>query len=388
MALLSRMTKTFLPYVLALSCGSNHSDYVTHEIQRTNRAGDVIFDTISAAVRNESGEGIEDITVHYLTKDNRRMLLAIGSRGAYFPEKISFLEEGSPPAGVLRSSLQQSINLVLERATQVRKQTDAIREVVEQYQPGELLESSNDVNKYCMTPEQIEASTIDVPAGLIMLAGANSNVLSDGALTLLKSAVTMPLRDLLHQYLVENYGDSPGYEVWVPKTAMSICGESREIVCTLDENQLSRIWGTDLPYWKINGACQQQPQSDNCVSHYRCQQNLVYRENDCGIRELVQDCGEKRCREGVCQGNNNNDNDQEICAGNIGSLLSLCRDYYQRLFVDCAAEAAIDAAQNAQETVCTDTKNNRSFLQSECLRVQCAEKTNCDEFDQCVLDTR
>jgi len=66
------------------------------------------------------------------------------------------------------------------------------------------------------------------------------------------------LKTLLEEHIVSKYGQHQSYEVWEPKTRVSLCGEEYEgLVCPIDSESLSkRLWNqAEVPVWKIVGSC-------------------------------------------------------------------------------------------------------------------------------------
>lgn len=232
--------------------GPRTSPYVRHLHQRTNAQGEVSFPerNVRAVVRNEDGNPIPGITVHYAFKDEKNVVLAIDPSGNYIPERAVFSGTSLRRGGNRRyaASVGEFIEFVLENP----KAVDEIVEQLGRPHSGDLLEEEEDVNRYCMSLEQITNKTIDVPAGLVVLAPEAAGVNT----TLVRRAATALLGEIAERHIISRYGEQAGYEVWVPRTAMSVCGEEFDgAVCDISGGQLEQIWNPELPYWRINGSC-------------------------------------------------------------------------------------------------------------------------------------
>lgn len=354
-----RLQRYLLPFALTAGCGNSTSEtttpssYVHYEKKTSDAQGQATFGGGAAVqVRDEAGKALENITVHYLSKGERNTFIAVDPQGKYFPERIAARGRASRIRQQLyrRSPLDKLEEMVLElvcEAFPICDTVETITSVLEeagQYQQGDVLGEDENVNKYCQTREQILTNTIDVPAGIIILPATAAGYPAEK----IKNSATTKLKNLAEKYILARYGDQPGYEVWVPKRAMSICGkEYDEAICDLSDGQLGQLWNADLPYWQIVGGCQPQK-----------------------------------------TGTGNDGGTSALCAGSVNNLLELCREFYERDTLDChpTGVPSQEAYDLALQTVCIEEKID--FLDEHCKRLQCAEKLNCDEFNQCIIDTQ
>ncbi len=225
--------------------------YVEHQHRTTDADGEATFSRegreIPVRVADTEGNPLAGIDVHYAFKDDKNLVLAVDPEGRFVPDKQSF-SASVPAVNARRAGLSDLISFALDNVDVV----GTIVEEVSTPRPRDLIEEREDVNRYCMNMEDILNTTIDVPAGLIFLAPQVAGMDA----TLLRVAVGTLLRDNVELYIISRFGEQPGYEVWVPKTAVSLCGEEyNDIICDLSEGQLERLWNTDLPYWRINEGC-------------------------------------------------------------------------------------------------------------------------------------
>src|SRR3989344_5202977 len=159
----------------------------------------------------------------------------------------AFSEYGEDDFEANRSSLNKSalipeIVLLLQTA---RSLDYARRDA--QKQRRQFMGDLNNVNRYCVTLEQMTESYIRVPMGIIGVASEE-----------IKIRALVPLERLFERYVVKRFGQQEGYEVWVPKTAVNLCGEDFSgIICPIDQEVLSeRLWmHANIPSWDIKGPC-------------------------------------------------------------------------------------------------------------------------------------
>ncbi len=229
----------------------------------TTASGNVTFfsrsgQEIIVTVKNSEGSRLEDITVHYLNKGRENLVLAVDRQGNYYPE-IEQFTTSSRSSALKQDSLElQTFALSGEEVTILLDVVKPAYKIVteDMRMEGNLLEQDENYNKYCMTLDQISKG-ISVPLGVMFLAAESAGF---GPLTkVIKLATVTPLVYIHDMYIRDKYGTHDSYEVWAPKTAMSICGEEFEgAVCDINDGQLSRLWDPDLPFWQIRGPCERQ----------------------------------------------------------------------------------------------------------------------------------
>lgn len=281
---LIRNTVFGLGLALTSACGSSQSwgegeaeaegesiSLVSHYSQRTDQNGQTTFQeegrNVPVRVKDIEGNLLAEIDVHYLFGENSNTILAVDNRGNYLPGKLSFTGAKIPPTSTRRhgfggegSDLESMIELTIEAITTTRD--FLVEECVElaEYQEGDVLERGEDVNRYCLTREQILNNTINVPAGLVFLAVPADPLTS----CLLRIGTTTTLREIAEYFIISRHGKQEGYEVWVPRTAVSLCGENYgNDICSVSDkesqNILPALWNpnpnSQAPYWRINGAC-------------------------------------------------------------------------------------------------------------------------------------
>jgi hypothetical protein len=254
---------------------SQETKYVQSEKKVTNSSGELEFtlngENVPVKIKNENGEGLEGITVYLSHKGNKNILVSVDPQGNHFPEATDFnLTSTDNYALTLSEEVEQQqqplvgiIALIMGVATLGYK----IYKEATKTQWGDLLEEGKDVNKYCMTLEQMQNDYIDVPAGLILLAAEKAGYDTEE----IKNSVTTPLKEIFEMYIQTKYGTHEGYEVWSPKEAVSLCGGNYDgVVCDITTESLSQnVWNPNgVPVWKINGYCQPKsscvPQTEVC----------------------------------------------------------------------------------------------------------------------------
>lgn len=270
--------------------------YVEHLRETTDSGGEVTFARegreIPVQVKDRESNPLPGINVHYAFKEDKNVILAIDPDGRFVPDRHIF--SGSAPTANVRrkenagrnerrAGLLNLINFVLDN-------TDMVGTIIEEATAphhGDLLEEGEDVNKYCMKREDVLKKTISTPAGLILLAPEAAGMDT----TLLRSAIDTPLRNIAEWYIVSRYGQQLGYEVWVPKRATNLCGRNYDaLICDLSGGQLESLWASDLPYWRINGACvpgeggeREEPKGNGCIQY-------IEEEFENGLDEKIWNC--------------------------------------------------------------------------------------------------
>lgn len=248
MGLLKKIMPFFLAgkIVLLGACAENNIETpeLYHEVANTDYRGNAAIENLTIMVVDESRQPLEGMTVHHLHRGEQYLNIVLDPQGRYFPAR-----QGSNTAGqALRTdNLLEEIVLVLEKANESK--------ILKTYSaPGRtLLEESSAVNKYCLSLEYMNSSYIDAPIGLIALLGT----LAGAEMEELKIRTTTKLRSLFERYITQKYGSHEGYEVWVPKTGISLCGEQyEEVICPITTELLAQqLWNHDLPIWEIRGSC-------------------------------------------------------------------------------------------------------------------------------------
>lgn len=255
-----KVLKVLAPAFLAgaLACGDNLqgqggalSYQLFYQKGKTDRSGKVIINDKSFLIKDEY-KPLENITVHYLESKKSYLALAVDEQGGYFPEITSGNSINSNTSQQnLKQPLWGEILLVMDIATRLAydfQQDNWSRK-------KNLLEEQENVNRYCLTLEQMKNDYIDVPAGILLLAPELAGYETGG----LKIALTTPLKALLEKHIITKYGRHSGYQVWEPKTRTSLCEEEYTgLVCKIDREILSKkLWNqAEVPLWRISGPCE------------------------------------------------------------------------------------------------------------------------------------
>ena len=219
---------------------------------KTNSIGEISLDDIVFKVNDNFGNPLNDILVYHLQGKFETLSIAIDEQRKYLPSfpTISSSQYGLSSQEGLGSSekhLLEEITFVLSTLNEENG------EYVDSNGIGErFLGEQGNSNRYCLSKEAMAHDYIDVPLGIVSLGKSNE----EGSL--LNLLVSRPLRQIFEKYILRNYGDHEGYEVWVPKTAISLCDEDySDVICPITSERLSReLWmTTDVPYWHIAGSC-------------------------------------------------------------------------------------------------------------------------------------
>ena len=250
------------------SSGQCVDGLLSHSKKTTNSRGDVDFGGLRAKVTDEDGKQLQGITVHYLTRGGKSLVVAVDSHGRYYPQIESFSSDSSSTSQDALSALdtleqrlqqpqkpqrlQQPLVSTIAVVLGAVKLGYEIYKTMSQSERGELLGSEDNVNRYCMTLEQMQISYIDVPAGLILLAAEQAGYSDEE----IKTAVTTPLQEIFERYIEQKYGRHSGYEVRVPKITRSVCGsDDVGTICDINDGRLDKIWSPEVPIWEIVGPC-------------------------------------------------------------------------------------------------------------------------------------
>lgn len=284
--------RRILPYFLAGALGAaactdqtqEDTTLLKHTVTMTDNNGIAVVEGHTIHVSDEQQHPLEGIAIHHLQRNEDYLSLAVDPQGNYFPER-----RGSVIAAksLRAEGYLDEILFVLEKADEAQ--------IIEPYTaPGRtLLEESTAVNKYCLSLEYMESAYIDAPIGIIALLGT----LAGRDLEEIKNKLTTKLKSIFEQHIVTKYGRYEGYEAWVPKTAISLCGEEYDgIVCPVTSEALARqIWSADLPIWEIRGACSPEQQRNNPAAGNRDIGNSSSQAS-CDLPACVQ-YGVHRCEE-------------------------------------------------------------------------------------------
>ncbi|MDP3989604.1 MAG: hypothetical protein Q8Q01_00165 [archaeon] len=250
---------------LLFSCGDkseikNNSGFSTNQNNplvevlkgKTNSSGEVSLDDIVFKVNDNFGNPLNDILVYHLQGKSETLSIAVDEQRKYFPSfpTIGYSQYGlSSQEGLesLEKHLLEEITFVLSTLNEENG------EYVDSNGVGErFLGEQGNSNRYCLSKEAMAHDYIDVPLGIVSLGKSNE----EGSL--LNLLVSRPLHQIFEKYILRNYGDHEGYEVWVPKTAISLCDEDYDgVVCPITSERLSQeIWQNNgVPYWHIAGSC-------------------------------------------------------------------------------------------------------------------------------------
>ena len=220
----------------------------------TNKYGQVTVNSLPIKVEDEEGLWIEGSQVFYVDDGREYVLMATKSRHHSHLEtgKISSLPQKVTVISNSNSNQEQQEFPLFEQIV-AKLYTTNLSEVITGTIPRTLLAEDYLNYKYCMSKEAISSSTVEAPVGFIGL------ILGQDKQQLLQNFVVQPLRSLFEKYIVKKFGDHEGYEVWVPKVAVNLCGENyQELLCTISSQELSeRIWSMEnIPYWHIKGPCE------------------------------------------------------------------------------------------------------------------------------------
>lgn len=205
-------------------------------------------------IKTRDGKPIPDVTVHYAGNQHGAILVAVDSLQRFQPEAVQLSFEStvsSPPRNAINQSLKSTYPLDIPLGP--------IETGIKAYEilstdERQFLGQRGSVNRYCMTLEQILHSEIDIPAGLVLLAAEAAGLETE----IVRIAITTPLKEISSRWILRKYGEQVGYEVWVPRTAVNLCGSEygSQAVCNLTTEDLARqVWNTNMPYWEIRGKC-------------------------------------------------------------------------------------------------------------------------------------
>lgn len=287
-----RISALLLPYIAtgaiaASACrDENGGEVLNHTVAKTNAAGEAAIDDLSFSIKDTGSKPLEDITIHVLSNNDHYLALVQDEQEKYLPQ----LGEGSLPSSQYRGNLQrqglsQTITFLLSAAVIGKRIYTLLRS-----SQGEFLYAEENVNHYCMTLEQMKHNYIDIPAGVLLLSLPSEEEEE------IKITHATPIKDIFEGFIVTQYGQHDGYEVVVPKTALSLCEEQyEEILCPIDTETLSRkLWShAGVPVWRIAGACNPgEQQNDAGASNNQPYGDGRYPTN---VGETVQQCNLPSC---------------------------------------------------------------------------------------------
>ncbi|MDP3734596.1 MAG: DUF1566 domain-containing protein [Nanoarchaeota archaeon] len=224
---------------------SDESKNLAYQQAVTDSSGRVTFNDTPFTVKDDVT--LEGITVHYLESNNHYLALAVDGRGRHFPAvkggSIDTVEHN-----LTQKPLLQELIIIMSLAYQGYKLYRST-----QSPDRILLEETENINRYCISLEQMKNDYIDLPAGILSLAPAAGDEAEEIEMT-----ITTPLKMLMENYVINKYGEQEGYEIWVPKIDTSFCGNDyKNVVCPIDTPKLSqRLWNkAEVPIWEIKGPC-------------------------------------------------------------------------------------------------------------------------------------
>ena len=236
----SKRLATMVAAVLSVSSCVGKQDILDVQIEHTDREGRAYLGQ-PVQVRNEVNAIAGALVYQVHGSNDSYLTLGLELDSRPLPARQ---ESGEAPSerGVNRSALIPEIFLLLQTA----KSFDYARRDA-QKQRRQFMGDLNNVDRYCVTLEQMTESYIRVPMGIIGVASEE-----------IKIRALVPLERLFGKYVVKRFGQQEGYEVWVPKTAINLCGEDFSgIICPIDQEYLSeKLWmHANIPSWDIKGPC-------------------------------------------------------------------------------------------------------------------------------------
>jgi hypothetical protein len=173
--------------------------------------------------------------------NNSRLNVAIDPLGEYLPERNQ--EKGLlQRRGRNRNGLVAELIMVLTGVIALGK---AYKD--SKHQEDHFMGKDENVNKYCVSLDQMINSNIRVPFGIIGIASNE-----------IKLAAVTPLEKIAKKYVFSEFGNHNGYEVWVPKVSVNLCGSDyNNVVCNIkNENGAIGVWmQPTIPTWEIKGGC-------------------------------------------------------------------------------------------------------------------------------------
>ena len=240
----------------ALSCGdpeegNTSQTYVTQSTGKTNSNGEVSLSGKTFQVKSESKKiPLSDIVVHYFSKDGKGMAMTV-DKSKKHSSGFQQLSGGSTTTS-LEGEIGTKNLALIDQVLWVKDMVKDIDEEVKKIDHGTFLGSDKNFNKYCMTADQIKSTSVSVPLGLVFLAPKAAGL----DWKVLKNNIDKLLGNALMGYITSQFGVQSAYEVHVPKTAVSLCGEDfKDAVCSLTDDRLSKIWDPNKPIWKVVGSC-------------------------------------------------------------------------------------------------------------------------------------
>jgi hypothetical protein len=225
--------------VAGTSC-SGKGDLLNFDFAVTNRQGIAALDK-TVKVQNKE-KTLEGIFVYQVKGRNESYLsIAVDPTGKHLPEmnqtKYFFVKKG-----VKKSGLVAELGMILLGVTAFGTAYKDAKNQEEHFM-GE----DENVNKYCVSLEQMVNTNITVPMGLIGIASHE-----------IKFATLTPLKWLFEKYVVSTVGMHNGYEVWVPKVSVNLCGSDYEgVVCKIknEESAKGLFMHQPVPAWEVKGNC-------------------------------------------------------------------------------------------------------------------------------------
>lgn len=228
------------------------SHFLSKNISQTDSRGEATLDNLLAVVKDkERHSPLSGVTVYFLDDGEQFLSFVVDESGRYKPglPQTSTSQHALAEEGVVEQPLVGELLFVLTTISAGISLYKSSRE-----SRGTLLDDKGNVNRYCMTLEQMTNYYVNVPAGILFLSADTAGYGEE----MIKIATNFPLNKLFENHIKEKYGEHKGYEVRVPKTIWSVCGEEYDdIICPITTETLSkRIWEhADVPVWEIKGSC-------------------------------------------------------------------------------------------------------------------------------------
>ena len=229
--------------------GTSDSNYVTHLKGKTNSSGEVSLGDRIIQVQNDKKSPLAGIEVHAFSDGINSLFEAVDLTGKHYPD---FKQMGGATKPTSVNGIGTSVHYLVDQVMFLKDVVGDIQTEVADINHGTFLGSDKNYNKYCMTMDQIVGTSVNVPLGLVLIAAKAAGVKTK----VLKNAGTKLLGTALKKYIEAEHGVQSAYEVWVPKTAVSLCGKEYDgVLCPLTEKDLSKIWDPNKPIWFVKGAC-------------------------------------------------------------------------------------------------------------------------------------
>ena len=231
--------------------GGTSQSFVKQSTGKTNSSGEVTLNDKTFAVKSESSKKpLTDIVVHHFFDGSSGLAIAVDGSKKHYPDFVQFGTGNSPTS--TNGGIGTATYALIDETIFLKDTTKDVLSEVANIAHGSFLGQDKNFNKYCMTMEQIRTTSVSVPLGLVLIAAKAAGVKTK----VLKNAGNKLLGSALEAYIVAEHGVQSAYEVWVPKTAVSLCGQKYTgVTCSLTQNDLKKIWDPNKPIWMVKGAC-------------------------------------------------------------------------------------------------------------------------------------